>query len=446
MSATWVWIVGGGLLQTYAIRAAQQRGYKVLVTDGDTTCPGEALADMFVCISTNDIEQHRVLGRGLHNGFPVYGKRLYGKLAGVLTSGADCAPTVAAVAEELGVPGIPYPIACYTHNKLTTRVLQRSVLLAEAPAWTAILPKPQWQYGMSNADRDCLARTLPGWQAPQLGLACRVVIKPVQQRASRGVSLVQSPEHLPGAVARAMTAGEPGALLLAEEAVEGSEHSAELILNQDGAPCYFNLCDRYFQYTAGIPLELGHLNPSLLPEDAWQRAYGLMVRLADACGVRWGPFKADLVYTYDHHWKVLECTARLSGGFDSQLTVPLSTGRLPVNMVLSLAVGEPMPALDSTAARRPLPDQYACCLAVFPPPGRIAALPDEETCMALSVRPGVEHIIPTANVGDVIPPQLAHCAQRAGFVIATAPAPAQACGRAAEAREALAAAFQMEAV
>lgn len=66
----------------------------------------------------------------------------------------------------------------------------------------------------------------------------------------------------------------------------------------------------------------------------------MITQAAIALGVTWGPFKIDCMLTTDGP-KILECTARLSGGFDAQWTSPV-TNRNPQRLLLQLACGLPL--------------------------------------------------------------------------------------------------------
>ena len=403
-----VLIVGAGLLQCHAIRTARALGLAPLVTDRDGAAPGVALADRWYAVDTYAVEAHRALVPVIQQDYT---------LRGVVCPGSDVAPSVAAAAAAAGVPGIPEDVARRTHHKGDVRTALMAADLQHV--------QPHWCLTPVQVRRSVL-QSLPA----AITFLCAdhathpLVVKPPQQCASRGVRIVRTWDAVATALEHAAQYGDE---VLIEEYLTGTEHSAELLLDGDGKPLWFNVVDRVFSYEDGVPLERGHINPSrlaLLQQDTIRR---MLLRCAKALDVHWGPFKADVMWTADGP-KILECTARLSGGFDSQGTSPL-TGRDPTRALLQFACGLPVDAPLGPAQR------YAACAAILPDKtGRLVAL-------APAWR-GEEEVIWTVAPGAVLGP-LAHNAQRPGFVLAAAPTYATAWSRAHAAADALAAAVEV---
>src|SRR5262249_60002664 len=138
------------------------------------------------------------------------------------------------------------------------------------------------------------------------------------------------------------------------------------------------------------------------------RLFRLTEAAAAATGVRYGAFKADTIWTEDGP-RILEVTARLSGGFDCQVTTPLSSGRNFIRAAMRLAVGLPLDAADLA----PRWQRHAAARAAFPPPGTVRAIGGVGDALGL---PGVSNVFLRVGVGDVIPPYR-HCATRPAFVI-----------------------------
>lgn len=391
-------IIGGGFLQVPMIKEAKALGFATIVTDRNPHCPGARIADITLAIDTYDVQKHRQVFSSL------FLPDTYGyDVCGVATCGADVAPTVAAVAEELGLPGIPYDVAVRTHNKATVRaVLSKSPVTLHQPAYTIYRQSTTEEIvrdihdGFFRHGRD------------------KVVVKPTQQAASRGVSIVGPNDNISAAVEYAMEYGQE---ILVESCMTGTEHSVELIL-RDGELLYQNIVDRIFSYVGGVPMELGHINPSRLyleNSDLVARIIEIVQDAAQVLGVFWGPFKADICVTPKGHVYIFECTARLSGGWDCQATTPYSTGRNPIRTVLMLACDLPMdkdkPWLPTTTGG------FAACAAGFPKPGAIRSLPARADFTTDMVNIMEYHII--CREGDVIP-EYKHCAQRQAFFIAKA--------------------------
>jgi biotin carboxylase len=372
-------IIGGGLLQHPMVHEAHALGLEVIVTDGNPQAPAFADADKSYVMDTYDAAGAAALVEDMRKTYT---------LRGVCSTGADIAPTISAVAAAAGLPGIPVEVAERTHNKWQVREALRA---AGLDAY-----QPRWECNTSYA----VQTYIPGFPC---------VVKPLSQRASRGVSLVHERSHLQDAIDKVHAYGPT---YLIEQCLAGTEHSAEMILGEDGEVLFFNIVDRFFDYREGIPLELGHVNPTRLGAADQGKIRAVLQAAARALGVTWGPFKADLMMVEVSPWDscalplcpyILEVTARLSGGFDSAWTCP-ATARHPMRLLLQLTCGLPVEPQKSIVEA----DGYAARAAILPQTrGRVKTVPRLET------PEGVE-VIWTIQPGDVIHPAR-HNGERAGF-------------------------------
>ena len=379
--------VGAGPLQVPLLREAKAYGLHVVATDGNPEAPGASVADTFAPIDTYDLQGHFNLAMQL----PYQGKQI----RGVVTAGADVAPTVAVTAAVAQVPGIPLAVAARSHNKALTRQALHDVQLScYQPCWTHWTGWKGW-------------KAIDAAVEQRIGYPC--VVKPLQQRASRGVTIVHARGELPQALGKAKRYGSE---VLVESYHTGTEHSVEAIFH-DEQLLWFNIVDRYFTYEGGVPLETGHVNPSILSRLSQQRLEVMLRLVAKALGVTWGPFKIDVLWTADGPI-LLEATCRLSGGWDCQRTSPL-TGRHPLQILLQLACQLPLETV-------PAPEGYGACAAILPQgTGTVRALPVSS--------PGLVHGYPGAILDEVfwsVAPgdriqRPEHCAERAGFVTTWAP-------------------------
>lgn len=395
-----VLIVGAGILQIPMIRVAKNLGLYVICTDGNPHAPGFAVADDCFVVSTYDAEGHVQLIHRLRDAYPCH-------LQGVVTTGCDVAVTVAAAAAAAGVRGIPVAVAARTHDKAEVRKSLRDADLGiYQPAWL-LIDEPGTAPRLSN------------------GLKYPVVIKPLKQRASRGVTILSDGNYYEDAIEKAQQYGKR---YLIEQCLTGTEHSIEGIFGDDGALVFFNIVDRFFDYSSGIPLELGHCNPTVLDEHTQQQMLCMFLSVARALGVTWGPIKIDCMLTADGP-RVLEVTARLSGGFDSQGTCPL-TGRDPMRVLLQVACGMPIEAQKTIAQA----EGYAAAPTIWAPKrGMLKALPQWE----------YDEVIWNVKPGDMVCPPT-HLAERCGFVLTHADTATDAWERGQAAAEVLAAAMEID--
>lgn len=387
MTTPVVLCVGAGALQVPLLREAKASGLHVVATDGNPEAPGASVADTFAPIDTYDAQGHVALVSQLQ----AQGHQI----RGVVTAGADVAPTVAAAAEAAGVPGIPVAVAARSHNKAAVRQALDGTLACYQPAWMEWVP---WR----------LPSDVPEEIAGTIGFPC--VLKPLQQRASRGISIVHDPASLSAALEKVRVYGDT---FLVETYHRGTEHSVEAILGETDL-LWFNVVDRVFTYRDGIPLEIGHVNPSKLSLLQHQRLEAMLRLIARTLGVTWGPFKIDVLWTNEGPL-LLEATCRLSGGWDCQRTSPL-TGRYPLKTLLQLACQLPLEPVCP-------PVGYAACAAILPEATgvvtRLPALASSRHCPRYSTAI-LDALFWAVAPGDRIQPP-AHCAERAGFVTTWAP-------------------------
>ena len=379
--------VGAGPLQVPLLREAKAYGLHVVATDGNPEAPGASVADTFAPIDTYDLEGHGAIVSQLQ----AHGHQI----RGVVTAGADVAPTVAVTATAAGVSGIPVEVAERSHNKAAVREALAGSLTCYQPTWM------QWIPGNSPWD---VTEEIAG----TIGFPC--VLKPLQQRASRGISIVHDRASLPVALPKVLAYGET---FLVEAYHVGTEHSVEALL-YDQELLWFNVVDRIFTYTDGMPLEIGHVNPSKLSVLQRQRLEVMLRLVARTLGVTWGPFKMDVLWT-DEGPLLLEATCRLSGGWDCQRTSPL-TGRYPLKTLLQIACQLPLEAVRD-------PEGYAACAAILPEAtGTVMRLPMLTFSQRCRRYPSaiLDALFWSVDPGDRIQPP-AHCAERAGFVTTWAP-------------------------
>ena len=288
-------------------------------------------------------------------------------IRGVFCEGADCEVTVASLAAYLGLPGI---------GLLAAKRCKDKSLMREAFARAGV--------------------------SPVAGFTGRfpVMVKASDNCGSRGVHRVDRQEDLVAAIADAKANSTHGEYLL-EEYLTGPQQSVEILFDASGKCHYLNIVDRPF--AADGVMELGHINPSGLSEPQKQELYRLTEQAAAAVGVSFGAFKCDTIWT-DKGPRILECTARLSGGLDCQYTTPLATGRDFISAAMRIACGMPADPEDLRVKH----NRFAAAWAAFPKPGRVKEIWGT---------PG-QRVFIRVKPGDVIEPYT-HCATRPAFVVVT---------------------------
>lgn len=370
-------IVGGGLLLVPVVEQARHDGLRSVVTDRDPTAPAMVCADEPVPLDIYDVEGHVRLARDL---------AWRGDLRGVFSAGADVEVTVAAAAAAAKLPGIPVDAALDTKNKARMRrCFDQSAL--PNPAWAEV-------DSVDKAEKEAAA----------IGYPC--MVKAVDNCASRGTSRADSVADVRRQVPEAISASTTGTALL-EGCYVGEEQSCELLFD-GGRARRLNIVDRIFDRTGGYAIELGHVNPTHLGRSQQAALFDLTEQAAAATGVSFGAFKADTIWTREGP-KILEVTARLSGGFDSQYTTPLATGRNFIRAAMRVALGQPVDERDLT----PTQSRHAAAWASFPAPGVVRDIGRIDDVRRM---PGVEEVFVRVVPGERILPYR-DCAARPAFVI-----------------------------
>lgn len=369
-------IVGAGIMQIPAILTAKDMGFHVVATDMNPKAEGFAYADQSVVLNTKDIQGHIK--------FAVENQKKL-NIVGVF-AGADVARTVAGITNALGLPGISEETALVSNNK-----------------W---LMKQRWMKDGVPTPKAMEVKSFSEAKAAvaEIGLPC--MVKAIDNAASRGTRKLEEMVDLEEAFEDACKNSTMGTAII-EEFVTGTEQSVETVAFE-GKQYRFGIVDRHYDMLP-LPIETGHTNPTRLPKEIQEEIYKVVKMASDSLGITWGPAKADMILT----WKgpmILEMPARLSGGFHSQYTTPLSSGMDPIRFVLSMATGR---GLDIEAHKAKF-DHVAVCKAIFPGPGRVVSISGVEEAENI---PGVDKIFMIAKVGDVIRPY-SNCADRVCYVIA----------------------------
>lgn len=387
--------VGGGAETVPGIQLAKKMGLHVVVSDMNPASPGIRTADEGMVASTYDVEATVAVAARYH--------RERRPLDGVMCLATDVPLTVASVAAELGLPGIPVEAARRAADKL---------LMKDAFA-AAGIPIP-WYSAVRSAEH---LRELAG-------TGRTLVVKPVDSRGARGVVRLSCGVNPDWAYEHART-NSPTGRVMVEEYLAGPQISTESVL-LDGVGVTPGFSDRNYEYVerfAPYFIENGGTLPSCLPDAAQREIAACAEAAGRALGITTGIAKGDMVWT-DEGAKVIEIAARLSGGWFSSDQIPLATGVDLVGAAIRLALGDTVsPAEVTPLYRRGVAIRY-----FFPAPGRVVQISHCEQAAAL---PGVHKMGFFVKPGDIIAQTTNHT-QRAGYVITEGPTRKQAVARAAE--------------
>jgi biotin carboxylase len=381
-------------MQLPVIEFAHRLGVKVLCFDGSASAPARDKADWFeVCdIKDQDLCLERARAhRSAH------------RLDGVVTVGTDFSTTVAWIAGAMGLPGTPYEAARRAKDKGLMR----------ARFDEAGIASPRYR----------VFEALPA-AVPELGFAFPVVVKPTDSMGARGVRLVHTPADLLPALRDAFRYAVEGRAIV-EEYIDGPEFSLDAIV-RDGRVIRCGFADRIIVFPPAF-VEIGHTFPSTASEAVQNAVWQEFESGVKALGLTWGAAKGDVKFSAKRGAVIGEIASRLSGGYMSGWTYPLTSGRSAVWWAVETALGDPLSAQPDETS---LPVAERAWIGL---PGRIREIRGVAEALAvpgvrdlhLFTAPGKETVFPRNNV------------EKLGNVIATGATPADAEEAARAARNAV---------
>lgn len=296
-------IIGASYLQEPLVKKAKEMGLYTLCfawADG-ATC--KSLCDKFYDISI--VEKEQILDICQQK-----------NIDGIATIASDvAAPTVAYIANKMGLVGNDYEAAVRANNKY----LMRNAFMK------AGVPCPLYRMVTSIEEINSI-----DWAYP-------LIVKPSDRSGSLGVTKVLSPEELAPAVENAISVSFKKQAMI-EEFIEGREISVEFI-SYHGIHFPLQITDKV---TTGAPhfVELEHHQPSTLPNEMFAKIYDITKTALNALGLTNGASHAEYKITKEGRLAVMEIGGRMGGDFIGSDLVRLSTGYDFVKGVIEVALGE----------------------------------------------------------------------------------------------------------
>jgi biotin carboxylase len=303
-----VLFIGAGRHQRRAIVRARELGLRTVAVDRNREAPGIVEADVGHVLDFRNVDAVVELGRRE-------------AVEGVLTVAADRAvPVVAAVAEELGLPGI----GPETAHRMTHKIAMRRTLA------DAGLPQPRFS----------AARTLHEAHGAAETVGFPAVLKPADSGGQRGVFRLESIDDLERHLHAAL-AESPTHEAIVESYEEGLELNG-LVIVRDGDAELLTLSDRLRPPGIGFGVGWIHVYPSTLFGDTLTQAEHLAVRAVRALGLRDGIAFPQLIADETGRASVVEVAARIPGGQMADLAAH-AVGVDLVEIALRQALGEEIP-------------------------------------------------------------------------------------------------------
>ncbi len=295
-------IIGASYLQLPLVQRAKEMGLRTICFAWAEGAVCKDVADKFYPISI--VEKEQILDVCRQE-----------QIDGICTIASDvAAPTVAYVAEQMGLVGNSYECALRANDKyLMRKTFQSARILC-----------PLFQMVKSAEEELNDAFTYP------------LIIKPTDRSGSLGVTKVSDEVAKKYAL---QTASEYSFKheAIVEEYIEGREISVEFISYQ-GRHYPLQITDKV---TTGAPhfVELEHHQPADLTATQYEEVYTITKRALTALGVTNGASHSEYRITKDGKIYVMEIGARMGGDFIGSDLVQLSTGYDFLRGVIEVALG-----------------------------------------------------------------------------------------------------------
>jgi carbamoyl-phosphate synthase large subunit len=300
-------ILGAGRCQVPIIKQAQQMGFETIAVSIGGDYPGLSVADKSYEVDVREKEKILEIAR-------------QERICGILTDQTDIpVPSVAYVAEEMGLPGIGCDCALRFTNKYKMRQFCEEIGI----------PVPRYFLASSLSE----ARE----QAQHLGFP--FMVKPVDSQGSRGVTKVNHLDELEGKFQNAMSYSASGHAILErflpwmEIVVQGFVSDYDYTNLIIGDRDYFDLPDMF------IPKKT--MFPSLLAEELKQKILELDSHLIKGFGPKFGITHNEYLVNDQTGEVCLGETAIRGGGvFISSDLVPLACGANVNKLLIEIASGK----------------------------------------------------------------------------------------------------------
>ncbi|WP_219637576.1 ATP-grasp domain-containing protein [Cohnella sp. CFH 77786] len=372
-----VMVVGGGEWQVPLIRKAKDMGLTVLCTNPYPDSPGFAYADFHELADVKDVAAHERISQRF-------------RPDAIVTDQTDIAvPTVARLCERSGLPGIGTDIA----GLFTDKSRMRQFCLEHG------FPCPPFRLCRTMEDvKDFIGEN---------GLP--IILKPVSSQASRGVKKVASVADLPELYADTLlhAGGRP---ILAERYIGGFEITMEGLAIGGSHTTLAVSRKKHLNAERTIASELLYTGDD--PEIDYEKVMETHNRMIEAMKLPFGITHAE--YKIDQgRFYLIEAAARGGGTKISSHIVPAVSGVDAQELLIRMALGEPVGALPRMPIPRP---RLAAILGFFLlPEGTIAQITGMEAIRSLpfvldaglSVRSGDRVAVPRDD------------GSRAGYFLAT---------------------------
>ena len=300
-------ILGAAANQVPIITKARQMGFITIAVSVDGNYPGFAISDKSYKIDVREKEKILEIA-GQEN------------ICGILTDQTDISvPTVAYVAEKMGLPGIGYDCALRFTNKFMMRQHCEKIGIRMPEYYQSSSPEEAWKY------------------AQRIGLP--LILKPVDNQGSRGVSKVIHFDEFRDKFFAAKGYSNEGFVII-EKFFSGREIVVE------GFASDFNFTNLIIgdSYNFDLPdmfIPRRRIFPTSLNDALKNKVLDLNRKMVKGLGLKFGITHAEFLVDEDsEEICLMEVAARGGGVFISSDLIPLCCGIDVNDLLIRIAAGE----------------------------------------------------------------------------------------------------------
>ena len=306
-----VLIIGGGIFQVPLIKEAVKNGIFAVVMDRDEHAPGMEVANDKIIQDIAHPEKAAEKAMLYH---------LKRKIDAVLTVGSDFTHTINKIKVALHLKALSQEMSLMFNHKFLLRKFLRKKKF----------PQPRF----------LLIEKVGDFKKVLQELRFPIVLKPVDSMGARGVMKLAKTKSIDEELGRAYSEALRYSRIkqvIAEELILGEEFSIDaLIYNKK---IYLQgIADRIIEFPPYF-VETGHIIPSLKKKSVVDKIKKKFVEVIESFGLDYGAVKGDVFYTPTGEVVVGEVANRLSGGFMSTHTYPLSSGVNLMKAILEVNLG-----------------------------------------------------------------------------------------------------------
>lgn len=308
-------VIAGGAWQAPLVERVKELGYEVINSNLYEDSPGFAFADHCEVADVLDKERNLEIARKYD-------------VRAVMTDESDIAvPTVAYVAEKMGLPGIGEDMAGLFTNKYRMRCFCREKEISSVEF--------------------CLCRTPEEAAEFVRGLGRRCIMKPLDSQSSRGVFILDEPQDAFRFFEKSVSYSSTESSVIVERFIDGVEFTVDgLVYN--GRHCSLAISEKkHFSHNPSIASELffSYENENY----DYEKLRRQNDRLVEQSGLPFGFTHAE--YKWENgEFYLIEIAARGGGTRISSHIVPLMTGIDNYRFLIEASLGYP---IDESQIRGP---------------------------------------------------------------------------------------------